>query len=290
MSHSHNSSTIKLIWAVVINVTLTIVQIVAGVLSGSLSLLADALHNLSDAGAIFVAIIARSIGNKPANKKMPYGYKRAEMLGVLFNSATLIIIGVYLIVEAVNKYFNPTPINGWIVFGVAGFALVIDLITAYITYGSGAKNNMNIKAAFIHNVSDALASVVVIVAGLLIVFYQLYIVDVIATLLISIYVIYHGCILLLESVHILMQATPKNINVDEIIKTISENDNVNYVESVRVWQANENTHILDAKIAIYDDEFSLSINEIKQVLYLKYGIKDSVIEIVKKEDCRGLLL
>lgn len=290
MSHSHNSSTIKLIWAVVINVTLTIVQIVAGVLSGSLSLLADALHNLSDAGAIFVAIIARSIGNKPANKKMPYGYKRAEMLGVLFNSATLIIIGVYLIVEAVNKYFNPTLINGWIVFGVAGFALVIDLITAYITYGSGAKNNMNIKAAFIHNVSDALASVVVIVAGLLIVFYQLYIVDVIATLLISIYVIYHGCILLLESVHILMQATPKNINVDEIIKTISENDNVNYVESVRVWQANENTHILDAKIAIYDDEFSLSINEIKQVLYLKYGIKDSVIEIVKKEDCRGLLL
>lgn len=282
MSHSHNSSTIKLIWAVVINVTLTIVQIVAGVLSGSLSLLADALHNLSDAGAIFVAIIARSIGNKPANKKMPYGYKRAEMLGVLFNSATLIIIGVYLIVEAVNQYFNPTPINGWIVFGVAGFALVIDLITAYITYGSGAKNNMNIKAAFIHNVSDALASVVVIVAGLLIVFYQLYIVDVIATLLISIYVIYHGCILLLESVHILMQATPKNINVDEIIKTISENDNVNYVESVRVWQANENTHILDAKIAIYDDEFSLSINEIKQVLYLKYGIKDSVIEIVKK--------
>ncbi|MGD8110000.1 cation diffusion facilitator family transporter [Vibrio sp. TRT 17S01] len=279
-AHNENTSTTKLIGAVFINVLLTIVQVVAGVLSGSLSLLADALHNLSDAGAIVVAIIAKVIGNKPANKKMPYGYKRAEMIGVLINSSTLIIVGIYLVVEAINKYFNPTPINGWIVFGVAGFALVIDIITAYITYTSGAKESMNIKAAFIHNVSDALASLVVIAAGLLIVFYQLYIVDIIATLLISIYVIYHGLVLLRDSVRVLMQAAPKHIDIDDVINTISEQNDVERVDSVRVWQSNEHNNYLDAKIVISNLEFDLVRTEVKQALHYKYGIEDSVIELI----------
>lgn len=288
MSHSHShsqgdkTSTSKLVVAVLINIILTIVQVVAGVFSGSLSLLADALHNLSDAGAIVVAIVARVIGNKPANKKMPYGYKRAEMIGVLVNSTTLVVVGIYLIVESFDKYFNPTPVNGWIVFVVAAFALIIDLATAYITYTSGAKENMNIKAAFIHNVSDALASVVVIVAGVLIVLYDMYIVDVIATLLISIYVIYHGVLLLVDSIRIIMQATPKNIDIDDVIKTISEQSNVDLVKSVRVWQLNENENYLDAKVVISNLEFDLVVYEIKQALHFKYGIENSVIEVTNK--------
>ncbi|WP_340642513.1 cation diffusion facilitator family transporter [Photobacterium damselae] len=288
MSHNHSlddkTNTSKLIVAVFINIILTIVQIVAGLFSGSLSLLADALHNLSDAGAIVVAIVARVIGNKPANKKMPYGYKRAEMIGVLVNSTTLIVVGIYLIVESFDKYLNPTPVNGWIVFSVATFALIVDLVTAYITYSSGAKENMNIRAAFIHNVSDALASVVVIVAGGMIVLYEMYIVDVIATLLISIYVIYHGVLLLTDSTRIIMQATPKNIDVNDVIRTIYEQSNVDLVKSVRIWQLNEHDSYLDAKVVISNLDFDLVLYEIKQALHFKYGIENSVIEVTNKVD------
>ncbi|MEC7306634.1 cation diffusion facilitator family transporter [Vibrio crassostreae] len=276
---NHSESISKLVWAVVINILLTVVQVVAGVMSGSLSLLADALHNLSDACAIVVAIIARVIGNRPPNRTMPYGYKRAEMIGVLINSTTLIIVGVYLVFEAINKYFDPTPINGWIVFAVAGFALVVDLATAYITYKFGAKDNMNIKAAFIHNVSDAAASLVVVIAGLVIVFYQMYIIDVIATLLISIYVIYHGVILLYDSVRILMQATPKGVDIDDVARTIADQDNIKRVNSVRVWQSNDSQYYLDARVEISGCEFDSVIFEVKRTLDFNYGIKDSIIEV-----------
>ena len=113
-SHSHTANG-KLTLAVFINVLLTIVQIVGGILSGSLSLIADALHNLSDAGAIVIAIFARKISAKNADENMTFGYQRAEIIGTLINSITLIIIGFYLIYEAVSKYFNPTEINGWLV-------------------------------------------------------------------------------------------------------------------------------------------------------------------------------
>ena len=142
-SHSHTHDG-KLSFAVFINILLSVAQIIGGLVSGSLSLIADALHNLSDAGAILIAIIARKIARRPASSRMTYGFKRAEILGALINSTTLIIVGFYLIYEAIFKYFNPEPIDGWIVVWVATIALVIDAATAWLTYKSGAKNNLNL--------------------------------------------------------------------------------------------------------------------------------------------------
>ena len=213
-SHSHataNKSTRQLFMAVVINVLLTIAQVVGGLISGSLSLIADALHNLSDASSLLIALIARKISAKAANEQYHYGYKRAEILATLLNSVSLIVIGGYLIIEAVRNYLDPQPIDGWIIVWVASFALFVDVITALLTYKAGAKSSMNIRAAFIHNVSDAMASVAVIIAGTLIILYQWYIVDLIATAVISIYVIYHGVLLMIESCKILMQAAPKHV-------------------------------------------------------------------------------
>lgn len=249
-NHDHGVEQ-KLSFAVVINVLLTVVQVVGGVMSGSLSLVADALHNLSDAGAIVIAVVARRIGNKDANETMTYGYKRAEILAVVINSMSLIAIGLYLIYEAFQKYFNPAPIDGWIVFWIAGVALVIDIATAMLTYSAGAKDSINIRAAFIHNVSDALASVAVIIAGIMIILYQLYIVDVIVTILISIYVIYHGVVLLKKCVSILMQAVPEGIHVNELKLALENIDGVEEVEHIHVWQ-------LDDKKIFFDGHFSLA--------------------------------
>ncbi|UUO25428.1 cation transporter [Colwellia sp. M166] len=286
MSHSHRHSyghshtaNGKLTLAVFINVLLTIVQIVGGVLSGSLSLIADALHNLSDAGAIVIAIFARKISAKNADENMTFGYQRAEIIGTLINSITLIIVGLYLIYEAISKYFSPTEINGWLVIYIAGIALVIDIVTAVLTYMSGAKDSMNLRAAFIHNVSDALASVAVIVAGILIILYQWYVVDIVATILISIYVLYHGGLLALESIKILMQAVPEACDINEIKADIELNLFISNAYDIHVWQLDEHKFFLECKLELTADTEQVNLAEIKGMLEKKYAIKHSTIEV-----------
>ncbi|GHB64177.1 cobalt transporter [Psychrosphaera saromensis] len=281
-SHSHHghSHDGKLSIAVFINILLTVVQIIGGLVSGSLSLIADALHNLSDAGAIVIAIVARKVARRPASKEMTYGFKRAEILGALINSTTLIIVGLYLVYEAVSSYFNPEPIDGWIVVWIATIALLIDTATAWLTYKSGAKDNLNLKAAFIHNLSDAFASVVVIVAGTLIILYQWYVVDLIATIAISIYVIYHGLSLAKQSINILMQAAPEGIDVDELCNQIESLTNIEKVHHIHVWQLDDNETLLEASLSLQEQASSGSLLQVKQLLAMQYAIKHSTIEIV----------
>jgi len=279
MGHSHNhSSDGKLGFAVFINILLTIAQVVGGVMSGSLSLIADALHNLSDAGAIVIAIFARRIASKSANKTMTYGYKRAEIIGTLINSTSLILVGLYLIYEAIGKYFNPTPIDGWIVFWVAGIALIIDIATALLTYSAGAKNNMNIRAAFIHNVSDALASLVVIIASLLIIYFQLYIFDVIATIGISVYVIYHGGILLKKCILIIMQAVPETISVEDVQASLETIEGVQSAKHIHIWQLDDERVFMEAHVVLSSDNHEEIKEKARFILENTFKISHSTLE------------
>jgi cobalt-zinc-cadmium efflux system protein len=281
-SHSHHQNNDgKLTFAVFINVLLTIAQVIGGVLSGSLSLIADALHNLSDAGAIVIAIFARKISRRKADENMTFGYQRAEIIGTLINSFTLIIVGLYLIYEAISKYFNPTEINGWIVIWIAGIALVIDIATAVLTYISGAKDSMNLRAAFIHNVSDALASVAVIIAGVLIIFYQWYFVDVLATIIISVYVLYHGGLLSLQSINILMQAVPEACDIGEIKADIELCSGGNTVSDLHIWQLDEHKVFLECKLQLTLNIGKTDLVAVKTMLQGKYRISHSTIEVVQ---------
>lgn len=276
--HSPDDSMGKLIFAIIINIALTVVQVIGGILSGSLSLLADALHNLSDAGALIVAVIARKVGNKSASNTMSYGYKRAEIIGVLINSTTLIVVGVYLIFESFNRYLNPEPIDGWIVIGVAGVALIIDLATAFLTFTSGAKDNMNIRAAFIHNVSDAMASVVVIIAGTFIILYQWYVIDLIATIGISIYVIYHGILLLKQSILIIMQAVPSHIDIEKMKQQLNVIEGVEDLSHFHVWQLDDKKYFFEGHAKLNTTDSETVKNSIKAFLHDEYEIKHSTIE------------
>lgn len=284
MGHGHHhhhdaesKSTQQLLLAVLINVLLTFAQIVGGLISGSLSLIADALHNLSDASSLFIALIARKIGAKPANNRYQYGYKRAEILATLFNSLSLIVIGGYLVIEAIKSYLNPEPIDGWIVIWVAGLALIIDLVTAFLTYRAGADQSMNIRAAFIHNLSDAMASVVVIIAGSLIILYQWYIVDLIATILISVYVIYHGVLLLIASSKILMQVAPSHCESTHVSEQLISAFPISNIEYIKAWQLDEHTVHCELKFCAHQ---TIDNNEIRQFLQDKFAIKACTIEQV----------
>jgi cobalt-zinc-cadmium efflux system protein len=270
----------RLIWALLVNVILTFVQIAGGVISGSLALIADALHNFSDAASLLVALIARKWAEKPADENRTFGYKRAELIGAMFNLTTLILIGIYLLFEAVMRAFNPEPITGWIVVIIACAALIVDVITAALTYAL-AKNSLNIRAAFLHNVADALSSVAVIIAGTLIILYEWYIVDTICTFLIAGYVLYHGYIEIQSVIRILMQSVPTNIDINEVVKKLEYIENVKEVHHLHVWEMNEHERSLEAHVVISESgntDTEVIKNHIKDILNKSFQITHSTIE------------
>ncbi|NOY73980.1 MAG: cation transporter [Gammaproteobacteria bacterium] len=284
MTHDHHHHDVdsmndrRLGWAIAINMLLTIAQVVGGIVSGSLALIADALHNFSDAASLLIALVARKIGRQPADHFKTFGYKRAEVIAALINLVTLVIVGLYLIYEALWRVFEPQIIEGWMVVMVAGVALVIDVATAILTY-SMSKNSMNIRAAFLHNVSDALASLGVIIAGSLIILYDWYWTDTLLTLLIAGYVLYQAATLLPKTIHILMEGTPEDISINDVINAMENVEGVLNVHHVHIWQLDEHKNALEAHVVIADFNQSETIKAaLKSQLGQNYSIIHSTLE------------
>lgn len=281
--HDHGAEDLpdgRLIAAVAVNVLLTVAQIIGGVVSGSLSLIADALHNLNDAASLALALFARKIGRRPADKLMTFGYGQAEVVAALINLTTLIIVGLYLVYEAILRFIDPQPIQGWIIVIVAGIALVIDVATALMVR-VGAKHSVNIKAAFLHNVSDALASVGVIVAGTLILLYDLYVADLIVTLIIAACVLYQGFSLLPRTIRLLMHATPDGLEFDHIVAAIRGVEGVRDVHHVHIWNLGEHARALEAHVepdGASLSDFAAVKARIRSTLARDFKVKHATLE------------
>lgn len=276
----HKTGGGRLLLALVVNLLLTVVQVAGGIVSGSLALIADALHNFSDAASLLVALVARKWSMKPADKNRTFGYKRAELIGAMINLTALIMIGIYLMFEAISRTFSPHPIEGWIVVIIATVALVVDMITVLLTW-SMAKNSINIRAAFLHNLADALASVAVIISGTVILLYEWYLADIICTLIIAAYVLYHGYIELRSVIRILMQSVPEDIEINEVIAQLEAIDNVCEVHHLHVWELNEHEKSLEAHVVISEnghESAELIKNRIKETLSRNFRIDHSTIE------------
>jgi len=288
MEHDHgieNMGDKRLIAAIGVNVLLTGVQIIGGSISGSLSLIADALHNLSDAASLGIALFARKIGRKPPDEFKTFGYKRAEVIASLINLTTLIIIGLYLIYQAIWRFVEPEEIEGWMVVIIAGVALCMDVVTAALTY-TMSKKSMNIKAAFLHNVSDALASIGVIIAGTLILLYDWYWTDTVLTLIIAGYVLWQGFTMLPKTIHLLMEGTPDHLSVDEVIKLMESVESVENVHHVHIWQLDEHLNALEAHLVVNSNELS-NIERIKaetkKLLFDRFEIGHSTLEFERPD-------
>jgi cobalt-zinc-cadmium efflux system protein len=239
----------RIFWAVVVNLLLTIVQIIGGILSGSLALIADAIHNLSDALSLVVAVVARKIAQRPADDTMTFGYGRAEIVAALINYTTLILLGVYLIYEAILRFVTPADVDGWMVVIIAAFALVVDAVTAMLTYAL-SKQSMNIRAAFLHNVADALGSVAVIVAGAAIILYDWRLIDPAITLLIAGYIIWQSVSEIGGAIRILMLGSPPDLDTRAILSAIRSIDGIEDVHHLHLWQMQEHQTALDGHIVI----------------------------------------
>ncbi len=271
----------RLVFAVVINLVLAGAQVVGGVISGSLSLVADALHNLNDAAALMLALIARRIARRPADKVRTFGYRKAEVIGALINTTALIVVGLYLVYEAIARFVNPRPIDGWIVVFVAGAALLVDVATAILTY-TMAKSSLNIKVAFIHNVADALGSAAVIVVGVLVLLFEWYIADLIATLFLASYIMVQGFRLMSESVRILMDSVPVDVDLDEVVRAMVSVPGVQSVHHVHIWQLDEHHRALEAHVVIglanYPD-MERARKALRQLLDERFAISHTSLEI-----------
>ena len=265
------------IWA---NGLLTVAQIVGGILSGSLALIADALHNFSDMASLVIAFAARKIARRPADERMTFGYGRVEIVAALINYTTLIVIGFYLIYEGGMRMIDPPEVMGWTVVILGGIALVVDTLTAMLTY-SMQKGSVNIRALFLHNLSDALASVAVIVGGTLIILFDMRWVDPAITIGIALYILYLSFTEIGGPIRTLMLGSPPDIDGNDVVRAIQSVDGVVNVHHVHLWQMQENTAALDCHIVVERDRMGEAdkIKEnVKSVLHERFSIEHSTLE------------
>ncbi|MBB3711507.1 cobalt-zinc-cadmium efflux system protein [Limimaricola variabilis] len=267
--------------AIAVNLALTLAQIVGGLVSGSLALIADALHNLSDAMSLIIAFAARKIARRPADAEMTFGYGRAEVVAALVNYTTLILIGLYLGYEAIARLFAPEPVAGWIMIWIAGLALVVDLVTAALTY-SMSKDSVNIRAAFLHNLADALGSVAVIVAGVAVLVFGWAWVDPVVTLGIAGYILWMSLAQIGGVIRILMLGAPPDLDTRAVLGHLREVEGVASVHHVHLWQMQENEPALDAHVAVHEGRWSEADaikSRIKRSLSERFGIGHVTLEM-----------
>lgn len=265
------------IWA---NGILTIAQIFGGFLAGSLSLIADALHNFSDMAALVIAFAARKIARRPPDSQMTFGYGRIEIIAALINYTTLILVGIYLIYEGATRMIDPPEIQGWVVVIIGLVALVVDALTALLTW-SMQKHSVNIRALFLHNLSDALASVAVVVGGSLILLYDMRWVDPAITIGIALYILYLAFTEIGGPIRTLMLGSPPNIDSQAVIDTISDVDGVQDVHHVHLWKMQEDASALDCHVVVTEagwQQLETIKRDIKSRLKEHFGIEHSSLE------------
>jgi len=271
----------RVIWAVAVNMILTIVQVAGGILSGSLALIADAVHNFSDAISLVIALAARRIARRPRDATMTFGYARAEVVAALINYTTLIVIGLYLIVEAAFRMVDPPGVEGWLVVVVAGVALVVDTVTALLTF-SMSKSSLNIRAAFLHNVADALGSVAVIVAGSVILLYDWRLIDPLVTLGIAVYILWHAGREIGPVIRILMMGSPGAPDLAVLAGRIGAEEGVEDVHHLHLWQLDERRTALEAHVVVSEAavaDFPSRLAGIKAMLAREFDIDHATLEL-----------
>ena len=269
----------KVAAAVGVNLFLTVAQIVGGTISGSIALIADALHNLSDAISLVIAFAARKIARRPADDRMTFGYGRAEVVAALVNYTTLVVMGLFLVYEGATRLFDPPAVQGWIVVVLAGVALAVDLVTALLTYAM-SRHSMNIRAAFLHNLADALGSVAVIVAGTLILLYDWRLVDPLVTLGIAGYILWHALSEIGPVIRLLMLGTPDDLKTEDVRRAMAGIEGVTEVFHVHLWQIDEHRISVEAHLTVTDPGEAQAISTAaKERLAERFDIHHSTLEV-----------
>ncbi len=277
-NHTHNHPDLtgrKLIISILLNIVITVAQVIGGLLSGSLSLLSDALHNFSDVLSLIISYIATVLSKKKASTNKTFGYKRAEIIAAFVNALSLIIVAIILIKESVERFLNPQEIDSSLVIWLSIVAILGNGFSVLLLKKE-ASSNMNMKSAYLHLLTDMMASVAVLVGGLLMLFFKWYWVDPLLTFAIALYLIFMGYDLLKDATRVLMLFTPNSIEVDQIVNSINKIEAIKNMHHVHIWQLNEDEVHLEAHIDFNENiklsQFDAILEDIEEELFHNYGI------------------
>lgn len=281
MSHNHEHTGRNLAITVLLNGMITVGQFVGGMISGSLALISDALHNLSDVISVVLAWVAHRIGLKPQTDKSTFGYKRAEILAAFINAVSLIAVSVFLIVEAVKRFMDPHEIDYLWMLGLGILGLLANGFSVFILRDN-KEENLNIKAAYLHLIGDALTSVAVIVGAVCIWLFQVYWIDPLVTVLISVYIFVHTFKILKESVGILMQFAPSEIDQKEVVSVLEEIQEISSVHHIHLWKLSDQKIYFEAHLVldgnIQVSETSAITQKAKRLLNSRFGISHTTFQ------------
>ncbi|MFQ3544595.1 cation diffusion facilitator family transporter [Halobacillus rhizosphaerae] len=236
-------------------------ELVFGILSHSLALLADAWHMATDVLAIGLAWFALHISKKSADKTMTFGYERAGILAAALNGLTLIGITIWILYSAIERIINPVDVGGWGMFAGAGIGLVVNLIIIFVL--NGDEDNLNVKAALLHVIGDVGASAGVIIAGIIIHFTGWYIIDPIISLIIAVIIAFSAWNICKQSFRILMESKPKNVEIDQVIQTMKKQDAVADLHDLHVWSITSGKNALACHLVLKED---VPFSEHQQIL------------------------
>lgn len=251
-SHAHNANKKALTISFCLIAGFMVVEFIGGILTNSLALLSDAGHMLSDSVALGLSLAALIFGQRAATVDKTYGYKRFEILAALLNGIALVVLSIYILYEAIMRLSSPPDVIGKGMIIISTIGLIINIIVAWILSRGETKENLNVKSAFMHVIGDLLGSVGAIIAALLIIFFGWYIADPIASMIVSVLVLYSGWHILKDSVNILMESKPSNIDTEHVIRSIKSIEGVIDIHDLHIWMITQEFQSLTTHLAVSD--------------------------------------
>jgi cobalt-zinc-cadmium efflux system protein len=283
--HHHAHGTTPLLWTIVMNVVITLAEFIGGFWSGSLALISDALHNFSDVFALILSLIGLKLEHKPATLTMSYGYRRAEIIVAFINGFSLIFIAGYIFIESWRRFQHPAPIAIGTVMIVSAITIAANAFSAYLLF-KDKDTNLNIRSSFLHLLYDAISSVGVFLASIIIYFTQWYIVDVVMSVAIGLMILIGSGRLVLDGLHIIMEGVPKNLNIAEVARCIESNERIIGVHDLHIWSISSSYLSLSGHVHIHSEDitrFDLIVGELSQQLQHQFNISHVTLQPETRE-------
>lgn len=285
MTHHHSGEGEKdedwrYLVALALNLGIAAAELVGGILAGSLSLIADAAHNASDAASVGISYVASRISKREADERRTFGYKRAETIGALINLTTLFLIGLYLLYEAGSRLIDPQEIGGWTMIIVGAIAFVEDLASVWVL--SKNRGSLNMKSAFLHMVADTMATIGVIVGGILVLLFDITWVDPVITAAIALYIFIHAYREIRQAISLLMESTPADLDLDDLVSQVQAIEGVENMHHVHVWQLDETRRAIETHVAVSEQDLAQADRlkaRIKALLRERFGIGHAILEL-----------
>jgi cobalt-zinc-cadmium efflux system protein len=270
----------NLLLSIVLNSVIVVAEVAGGIVSGSLALLSDAMHNMSDVAALFIALLARRFGRRPPSVRHTYGLKRLEVLAALANGAVLLVVSTVIAREAFSRLLHPQSVQGSLMFTVALIGLVANLASVFLLK-SHVHGDLNMQSAFLHLVQDTFSSVIVVAVALLSGWRYGPYLDPLASLLVIVIIIRSGWTLLRQTLHILMEGTPAGLDLELLKQDIERRFPIRDLHHVHVWEVNSGQRILTAHL-VFDDkplvDVEMTLDAIRRHLIEEWSIEHATLE------------